>query len=109
MRCASSACRPRRYRGNTGDWFLAARPEPGTMPAVPEHPRKRILLADDNQDVRESTRLVLEQAGYEVEAVANGARALEAQRARPADVLITDIFMPEKDGIETIAAFRSEF
>jgi DNA-binding response OmpR family regulator len=59
--------------------------------------------------MRQSMRLLLERAGYEVELAQDGARALELQRSQPADVLITDIFMPEKDGLETIERFRREF
>ena len=70
---------------------------------------RRLLVADDSADMRESLRLVLERAGYEVALAADGERALALQRARPADVLITDIFMPERDGLETITAFRREF
>jgi CheY-like chemotaxis protein len=53
--------------------------------------------------------LILSQEGYEVEGAADGQKGLAAQRARPADVVITDIFMPNQDGIETIAMFRKEF
>ena len=70
---------------------------------------RRLLVADDSPDMRESLRLILERAGYEVMVAPDGARALELQRERPADVLITDIFMPEQDGLETITAFRREF
>jgi CheY-like chemotaxis protein len=59
---------------------------------------RRLLIADDSADMRESLKLV-----------ADGTRALEMQRAQPADVLITDIFMPERDGLETITSFRREF
>lgn len=69
----------------------------------------RLLVADDDADMRQSMRLLLERAGYEVELAPNGARALELQRKRAADVLITDIFMPESDGLETIERFRREF
>lgn len=69
----------------------------------------RLLVADDDADMRQSMRLLLERAGHEVELAQDGARALELQRSRPADVLITDIFMPEKDGLETIERFRLEF
>lgn len=54
-------------------------------------------------------RILLERAGYEVELASNGTRALEVQRNFPAHVLITDIFMPEMDGLETIQQFRLEF
>jgi CheY-like chemotaxis protein len=70
---------------------------------------RRLLVADDSADMRESLRLILERAGYEVQLAPDGDRAVELQRARPADVLITDIFMPERDGLETITVFRREF
>jgi CheY-like chemotaxis protein len=69
----------------------------------------RLLVTDDNSDMRQSMRLLLERAGYEVELADDGLRAVDLQRRRPADVLITDIFMPEADGLETIAHFRREF
>ena len=70
---------------------------------------RRLLVADDSADMRESLRLVLERAGYEVVLAPDGLRALEMQRLCPAEVLITDIFMPERDGLETITSFRREF
>jgi CheY-like chemotaxis protein len=70
---------------------------------------RRILIVDDEPDVRLSLQLALEVAGYKVAIAANGHEALDQQRREPADILITDIFMPESDGIETIAGFRKEF
>lgn len=67
----------------------------------------RILVADDDQDVRVALRVALEVEGYEVEAVPDGARAMQAHERRPADVLITDLFMPERDGFETVKHFRA--
>jgi len=69
----------------------------------------RLLVADDDVDMRQSMRLLLERAGYEVELAPDGAAALESQRASACDVLITDIFMGESDGLEAIEKFRSEF
>ncbi len=69
----------------------------------------RLLVADDDSDMRKSMQLLLERAGYEVELAPDGATALEAQRARACDVLITDIFMGESDGLEAIEKFRSDF
>ena len=69
----------------------------------------RLLIAEDSADMRESLKLLLERAGYEVAVAADGACALELQRRQPADVLITDIFMPDQDGLETIQEFRHEF
>lgn len=69
----------------------------------------RILVVDDRPDVLGFMRAALEREGYQVEVAENGRRALALQRAHPADVLITDIFMPEADGLETIARFRAEY
>jgi CheY-like chemotaxis protein len=69
----------------------------------------RVLVADDDMDTRQSMRLLLERAGHEVELASDGAVALELQRAREFDVLITDIFMGEADGLEAIEKFRREF
>jgi CheY-like chemotaxis protein len=66
----------------------------------------RILVADDEVEIRESLRHELERVGYEVSTAANGAEALEIQRGQPVDLLITDIFMPELDGLETITALH---
>src|ERR671924_1912434 len=70
---------------------------------------KRVLVVDDDADMRLTLRLALELAGYAVDEAANGREALEMQRSRPADVLITDIFMPDADGFEAIDAFRRQF
>jgi CheY-like chemotaxis protein len=70
---------------------------------------KRILVVDDDADMRLTLKLALEIAGYSVGVAANGREALEVQRREPADVLITDIFMPDTDGFEAIDAFRRQF
>lgn len=72
-------------------------------------PTRRVLVVDDNEDLRLSMKLLLERAGYDVVTAADGNRALELQREFARDVLITDIFMPEADGMETIARFKREF
>lgn len=69
----------------------------------------RLLVADDDADMRHSMKLLLEKAGHEVELAADGAKALQAQRSRGCDVLVTDIFMGEADGIQAIQNFRREF
>ena len=51
-------------------------------------------------------RRVLEAAGHEVTTFANGAGAIEHTRQEPADLLITDIFMPDVEGLETIREIR---
>jgi len=69
----------------------------------------RVLVVDDNPDMRSFLKIVLERAGFEAQVAMDGQRALELQREHPADVLITDIFMPERDGIELIQQFKSRF
>lgn len=69
----------------------------------------RVLVVDDEHLLRTMLRSALERAGYEVEEAPEGKTALERFRLSPADVVITDIVMPEKDGIETIIEMRREF
>jgi signal transduction histidine kinase len=84
-----------------------ALPAPGTRPAVAEAGRGRVLLADDNADVRAYVRRLLE-GRWEVEAVEDGARALEAVRARPPDLVLSDVMMPGLDGFGLLRALRGE-
>jgi CheY-like chemotaxis protein len=69
----------------------------------------RVLVVDDNSDILASVEMVLSQAGYQTETCLNASAAIAAHRARPADLLITDLFMPELDGIETIIEFRNQW
>lgn len=70
---------------------------------------KRVLIADDNADFAASLKLALEANGYRVEVARNGADAIASQVMFGADILITDLVMPETDGFETLDAFRKEF
>jgi CheY-like chemotaxis protein len=70
---------------------------------------RRILVVDDDADMRLTLKLSLELAGYAVDVAGNAREALAQQREQPADVLITDIFMPDADGFEAIDAFRREY
>lgn len=65
-----------------------------------------ILLIDDDEAVREATRLVLEQSGHHVDMLADGRRAEAVAADREVDLVITDLVMPEREGIETILALR---
>ena len=64
----------------------------------------RVLVIDDHANIRELLRETLRAAGYEVAVAPNGREGLEIQRRQPADLVITDIFMPEHEGLETIQA-----
>jgi DNA-binding NtrC family response regulator len=58
---------------------------------------KRILLIDDEKSIRALLRTVLEEAGYEVMEAATADEAVSSYEARPADLVITDIFLPEAE------------
>ncbi len=63
---------------------------------------ERILVVDDEQIIRESLGFVLKKEGYQVEEAPNGREALAKQEARPFDVVVTDIEMPEMRGMELL-------
>lgn len=78
------------------------------MNPVPGAPR-RILVIDDNQDIRAFMHAALAMAGYEVQTASEGAEGLALLRRQPVDLLIVDIFMPGQEGMETIARCVEEF
>jgi two-component system chemotaxis response regulator CheY len=65
-----------------------------------------VLLIEDEDAIRLLLRTALEQAGYRVRAATNGAEGLRLFSETPADVVITDIFMPGYDGLEVIRRLR---
>jgi DNA-binding NtrC family response regulator len=69
----------------------------------------RVLVIDDNPDIRAILREAFELHGYEVDVAQDGRAGLRLIRERSVDVVITDIFMPEQDGIETILELRRDF
>ena len=73
--------------------------------AIPRR-RPRILLVEDDARVREVFQQTLTIAGYDVVAAADGEEALAAYAAVPADLIITDLMMPRKDGVETIRGLQ---
>ena len=66
----------------------------------------RILLVDDDDFVRRPVQMNLQRAGHEVDEASNGKDAVVAYRERPYDVVITDLIMPEQEGLETIMQLR---
>lgn len=68
----------------------------------------RILIIDDEEDLRLILREALEYVGYEVVEAGNGDEGLQHYRETPADVIITDMVMPGKGGLETIGALQRE-
>ncbi|HPG37760.1 MAG TPA: response regulator [bacterium] len=69
----------------------------------------RILVIDDEEEVREILKQMLELEGYQVITAGDGNQGLKLFRQNPTDLVITDIIMPEKEGIETIIELRNEF
>ena len=68
-----------------------------------------ILVIDDDRDVRDMLQRLLERAHYEVEIAENGRQALKMFQEKTYDVVITDILMPEKEGVETIIELRKQY
>jgi len=69
----------------------------------------RILVIDDDLQIREMLTKFSERAEYEVLAAPDGKAALKLHSANPVDLIITDIVMPEEDGLETIMELRRRF
>ena len=73
----------------------------------------RILVVDDEEDVRKSVRLVLTKAGYDVREAEDGEKAITQIRSNDnpfkVSLIICDIHMPKVNGMEAIAYFRQEF
>ena len=66
----------------------------------------RILVIDDEDELRSMLRQMLEFAGHEVAEAVNGAEGIEIYERDAPDLIITDIIMPEQEGVETIIALR---
>jgi DNA-binding response OmpR family regulator len=70
-------------------------------------PRKQsILIIEDEEAIRQLLRCCLEEAGYSVSEASNGRKGVQAFRKAPTDLVITDIYMPERDGLEVIECLR---
>jgi PAS domain S-box-containing protein len=81
--------------------------DPGDRQAQKTTPGKaRILLADDNSDMRRYIERLLEKGQYEVEAVPNGLAALDAARDHTPDLVLTDVMMPGLDGFGLLRELR---
>ncbi|HYF40021.1 MAG TPA: response regulator [Gemmatimonadales bacterium] len=79
---------------------MSTAPHPQSATA-PTH-RRRIMVVDDDAGIRRSLQTLLSRAGYEVLQAADGLEAVRLWRKGGADLVITDLHMPNKDGIQTI-------
>ena len=68
----------------------------------------RILLAEDDDAYRQTLRRILESGGHDVTEAPDGARALAIFREGDFEVLVTDLHMPQTDGVELLRALRQE-
>ncbi|MGO8767562.1 SpoIIE family protein phosphatase [Mycobacterium sp.] len=71
-------------------------------------PRPRVLVADDNIDMREYLARLLGAAGYVVDSVGDGVQALESVRADAPDLVISDVMMPRLDGVTLVSELRAD-
>ena len=79
-----------------------------TRRLAPSQEGRHILLADDNADMRGYVRRLLASTGYEVEAVGDGLTALRAAKERRPDLVVTDVMMPELDGLGLLEQIRAD-
>lgn len=70
---------------------------------------KRILVIDDDAQLRQMLTTLLTRKGFQVKTAENGKAGLDLAQRHRFDLVITDIFMPEKEGLETIQEFRQRF
>lgn len=99
---------PQAGEGDTGTGnkdFSSHSPLPLRLSVSP--PSARILLVDDNADMRTYLKRLLEER-WQVETAANGAIALTQIQQNPPDLVLTDIMMPEMDGLQLLQALRSD-
>lgn len=68
-----------------------------------------ILIIDDDEDIRIMVGEVLRRAGYQTAEAANGRLGIKKLREAPADLIVTDLIMPEQEGLETIMEIRRRF
>ena len=69
----------------------------------------KILIVDDEEDVRIALKQVLERAGYEVSVAATGNEGLDLMKRETPDLVITDVIMPGIDGIATARQIREKY
>jgi CheY-like chemotaxis protein len=82
------------------------RPSP---PGPSERLMAIVLVIDDEPSIRGVCRDILESVGHQVREASNGDQGIRAHRQQAADLVLCDIFMPEKEGLETIQELRRDF
>ncbi len=95
---------PEHEHSPSGAAFVDAEHPP--RPEQLDSPGGRVLLVDDNRDMREYVQKLL-RGGFEVTTAENGRVALEQALQDPPDIVVSDVMMPEMDGYELLAALRN--
>lgn len=70
---------------------------------------QRILVIEDDEQTREMLRQLLERQNYAVSTASDGEAGLRSLRTQPADLVLTDLLMPGKEGLETIREMLDQF
>src|SRR6267154_3098910 len=84
--------------------------KPQSPPAVsPSSPGTTVLVVDDDVMVMQAVVILLEDQGFTVIAAVDGVQGLHEYRTHRPDVILTDIIMPQKEGISLIRDLRREF
>ena len=108
---SSTSVRASAYVAEALRWLpdADAQPREADEAIAPIGGRPRVVLADDNADMRGYVKRLLEDGGYQVEAVTNGQAVLAALRhGPPPDLVLSDVMMPELDGFGLLAALRAD-
>ncbi|MCK5541826.1 MAG: response regulator [Desulfobacterales bacterium] len=69
----------------------------------------RVLIIDDEENILKMLSMALEREGHKVTTASNGKEGIKLYKETLADVIITDIVMPEMEGLEAIKKLRNEF
>jgi len=69
----------------------------------------RVLIIDDDEQIRVLLQQMMEWAGFDVSVAENGRIAMQIMQQEPADLVITDLIMPEQEGLETISRLKKEY
>ncbi|XTZ13701.1 SpoIIE family protein phosphatase [Micromonospora echinospora] len=95
-------------QGAASDSLPTAGEAPGEVEGDARQASARVLVADDNADMREYLARLLRSAGHRVEVVGDGRAALEAARTSNPDLVVSDVMMPRLDGLQLVAALRAD-